>query len=634
MAIKINNTEVIDNNRNVVNVGTVDGVDIAARNVTLTNTTNTANAALPKAGGTMTGDVSLGDNVSLNLGDADDASLVFDGTNTTLNSAGELILNGQTGITIDGNNITNQNTIVLSDMGAGNTGILLKRASGGNIKYGSSMDHSRPVAISGTNKSLGFSVAGSQGNASYAAFDFQIDPNAASRHPAVMAVRSPNNNALLFQGEQSDSTVVFSVDYDGNVVTSGTVDGVDIASRDGILTSTTTTANAALPKSGGTMTGNLSFGDNNKAIFGAGSDLQIYHDASNSYIKEVGTGKLSIQTNGAEIAIQGRTGTEFMARFEQDGWAKLYYDNAEKIATTSTGVSVTGNITVSGTVDGRNIDTDGTKLDTIETNADVTDTTNVLAALPTLTDNQLWYNIGGNMVAVDGTLATDAYLGSGNSAPTGGTATITGNMDISGNFIVGGTVDGVDIASRDGILTSTTTTANAAMPKAGGTFTGNTSYGDNISAKFGTGNDTTIYHNGSIGAPVTYAKTTNGSFYHELTGTGSTDRFAVQTSDGAGGSEDCLIAHGGSLRSVELYSEGVLSMETYNGGISVTGDVVVSGTVDGRDIATNIPSSLGTAGQVLTVNAGATAGEWADAASGGGGGITTGKAIAMAMVFG
>ncbi len=43
-------------------------------------------------------------------------------------------------------------------------------------------------------------------------------------------------------------------------------------------------------------------------------------------------------------------------------------------------VSATGNITVGGTVDGRDIDTDGTKLDTIETNADVTDAANVEAA--------------------------------------------------------------------------------------------------------------------------------------------------------------------------------------------------------------------------------------------------------------
>ena len=43
-------------------------------------------------------------------------------------------------------------------------------------------------------------------------------------------------------------------------------------------------------------------------------------------------------------------------------------------------VTTTGNITVGGTVDGRDIDTDGTKLDTIETNADVTDAANVESA--------------------------------------------------------------------------------------------------------------------------------------------------------------------------------------------------------------------------------------------------------------
>ena len=40
--------------------------------------------------------------------------------------------------------------------------------------------------------------------------------------------------------------------------------------------------------------GNLKLGDNNKAIFGAGSDLQIYHDGSNSIIKDAGTGNLVI----------------------------------------------------------------------------------------------------------------------------------------------------------------------------------------------------------------------------------------------------------------------------------------------------------------------------------------------------
>jgi hypothetical protein len=46
------------------------------------------------------------------------------------------------------------------------------------------------------------------------------------------------------------------------------------------------------------------------------------------------------------------------------------------------------------------------------------------------------------------------------------------NLHVPGNIAVTGTVDGVDIATRDGVLTSTTTTANAAMPKSGGAFTG------------------------------------------------------------------------------------------------------------------------------------------------------------------
>mgnify|MGYP001249287728 CR=1 FL=1 len=47
------------------------------------------------------------------------------------------------------------------------------------------------------------------------------------------------------------------------------------------------------------------------------------------------------------------------------------------------------------------------------------------------------------------------------------------NMNVGGSIIVGGTVDGVDIAARDTVLTATVTTANAALPKAGGTMSGN-----------------------------------------------------------------------------------------------------------------------------------------------------------------
>ena len=44
------------------------------------------------------------------------------------------------------------------------------------------------------------------------------------------------------------------------------------------------------------------------------------------------------------------------------------------------GGALTGALTTNSTIDGRNVSTDGTKLDTVETNADITDTANVTSA--------------------------------------------------------------------------------------------------------------------------------------------------------------------------------------------------------------------------------------------------------------
>jgi len=93
--------------------------------------------------------------------------------------------------------------------------------------------------------------------------------------------------------------------------------------------------------------GNATFGDNSKAIFGAGSDLQIYHDGTHSYISDVGTGPLRITSDGTGILLNKST-TESMGRFLTDGAVELYYDNAKKFETTSTGVEVTGQVLATG----------------------------------------------------------------------------------------------------------------------------------------------------------------------------------------------------------------------------------------------------------------------------------------------
>jgi len=110
--------------------------------------------------------------------------------------------------------------------------------------------------------------------------------------------------------------------------------------------------------------GNLNFSDNQKAIFGTGSDIEIYHNGTDSFIDEKGAGWLYIRGNNTVIGKY--TGETYMKGIV-DGAVELYHDNTKKIETTASGISVTGNVTVSGTVDGRDIATDGATLDNVET---------------------------------------------------------------------------------------------------------------------------------------------------------------------------------------------------------------------------------------------------------------------------
>jgi hypothetical protein len=103
-----------------------------------------------------------------------------------------------------------------------------------------------------------------------------------------------------------------------------------------------------------TTTADVSFGDNDKAVFGAGNDLEIYHTSTgnHSIIEETGGGNLVVRTNGPHIEFD-KGSTEYMARMLVDGAVELYYDSVLKLATTSTGIDVTGTVTADGlTVDG------------------------------------------------------------------------------------------------------------------------------------------------------------------------------------------------------------------------------------------------------------------------------------------
>ena len=126
-------------------------------------------------------------------------------------------------------------------------------------------------------------------------------------------------------------------------INSGTIDGTAIGAS-----SASTGAFTTLSASGEiTANGGIALGDNDKATFGAGDDLQIYHDGSNNhaFVKETGSGNLYVQANN--LRLQSASGANYAQGIDGDAF-KLYFNDVEKLATTSTGIDVTGTATMDG----------------------------------------------------------------------------------------------------------------------------------------------------------------------------------------------------------------------------------------------------------------------------------------------
>ena len=125
-------------------------------------------------------------------------------------------------------------------------------------------------------------------------------------------------------------------------------------------------AASGMPTTGGTFTGDvtfdnqqnagkdvrwdesanaLEFDDNTKLNLGTGDDISIYFDGTDGHIKQPAG---AMWTESASWVITSANGGENIARFDQNGACKLYYDNALKVETISTGLNVTGGIRLGG----------------------------------------------------------------------------------------------------------------------------------------------------------------------------------------------------------------------------------------------------------------------------------------------
>jgi len=389
-----------------------------------------------------------------------------------------------------------------------------------------------------------------------------------------------------------------------------------------------------------------SFADNAKLTFGNSADLEIFHDGSNSYIVDTGTGDLKIQ--GANVRLENPSGVRYFQG--SSGVSYLYNSGDIKLNTTATGIDVTGNITVSGTVDGRDVAADGTKLDGIESGATADQTAaEILTAIKTVDGA----SSGLDADLLDGQQGTYYYPASNPNGYTTNVGDITGvtaGVGLSGGGTSGTVTLTVDLSELTDMTAAMVGTdefivldASADHRKAANEiglsiFNNDAGYTTNVGDITGVTAGTYLTGGGTSGtvtlnvdatttntASKVVARDASGDFSAGLVTVTSAniDGHVLQDSadrSGLLGISTALgtwkgiqiIASGTALWSVmgdqddfgfyddinndwilrynenstlELYANGSNTVDVTTSGLTVTGNISVTGTVDGRDVA-------------------------------------------------
>jgi hypothetical protein len=94
----------------------------------------------------------------------------------------------------------------------------------------------------------------------------------------------------------------------------------------------------------------VSLGDGDQLNIGASDDLQLYHSGSNSHIKDAGTGDLYIEF-ADDLIIRTTPDNEVCIQVNQNASVDLYYNGFKKLETTATGVTVTGTLVETSSID-------------------------------------------------------------------------------------------------------------------------------------------------------------------------------------------------------------------------------------------------------------------------------------------
>lgn len=218
-------------------------------------------------------------------------------------------------------------------------------------------------------------------------------------------------------------------------------------------------------------------------------------------------------------------------------------------------VDDSGNLTTTGTIDGRDVSVDGTKLDGIEAGADVTDATNVAAA----------------GAIMDGDFGTNGIM---KRTGVGSYAVAVEDTDYQGVLAEGAFVDG-DKTKLDGIQAGAQVNAVSSVNGATGVVVLDA---DDIDDTATTNKFATAAQLSAVDALGTIS--TQAANNVAITG-GTASLTSVATTDVQATTSAGVIIKNSGGTTVITAGAGVGT------GVTFSGDITVSGTVDGRDIATD-----------------------------------------------
>ena len=351
-------------------------------------------------------------------------------------------------------------------------------------------DDNSVVSISGGSTNLGVSTTSSAVTVTSSTGDNATISEASGSAAGVMSTAHHDKldgieaNATADQTAAEILTAIKTVDGAGSGLDADTVDGLSSASF-------------IRADANDNVSGHTEWQDNYEIRVGNSADLRIFHDSNDSYISQTAVGDLNVRNtvNDKDVVIQSDNGSGGLANyFRADGSTgegQLYHYGSEKLATKSGGIDVTGNITVSGTVDGRDLATDGTKLDGIAAGAEVNVATN-LSKTTTTTTNVIASSTGTNVTLNEATgsaagLMSTTHHNKLDGIESGATADQTASEILTLIKTVDGSGSGLDADTLDGISSASFLRSDAAD-----TMSGNLTVNARLDVGNGSGSDTEI----------------------------------------------------------------------------------------------------------------------------------------------